>query len=160
MNAHTAIRINLDLAAFVGLAYVNDLTDEQLLIRPTTGTNHIAWQLGHLIRSEHDHMESIAPGRMPPLPEGFAARYTKETAVLDDADCFDSKSALLAAFETQRAGTLAVMDTFREDDLDRETGVDYAPTIGALLSLQGSHWMMHSGQWVIVRRMLGKPALF
>jgi hypothetical protein len=28
-----------------------------------------------------------------------------------------------------------------------------------MLSMQGSHWMMHAGQWVIVRRNLGKPVL-
>ena len=31
------------------------------------------------------------------------------------------------------------------------------PTFGAVLLLIGSHYVMHSGQWVAVRRKLGLP---
>ncbi len=31
------------------------------------------------------------------------------------------------------------------------------PTLGAVLLLAGSHVLMHSGQFVSVRRKLGKP---
>ena len=34
--------------------------------------------------------EGVAPGSMPPLPGGFADRYTKETAASDDPAAFDS----------------------------------------------------------------------
>ena len=37
---------------------------------------------------------------------------------------------------------------------------DYAPTVGAVLLLIGNHWMMHAGQFVPVRRKLGRPPLF
>ena len=36
----------------------------------------------------------------------------------------------------------------------------YCPTVGSVFTLQGTHWMMHAGQWAIVRRKLGKPPLF
>jgi uncharacterized protein (DUF1330 family) len=32
----------------------------------------------------------------------------------------------------------------------------YAPTVAAAFSMLGSHWLMHAGQWVIVRRELGR----
>ena len=35
----------------------------------------------------------------------------------------------------------------------------HAPTLGALYLMQGGHWLMHCGQWVIVRRQLGKPVV-
>jgi hypothetical protein len=36
----------------------------------------------------------------------------------------------------------------------------YAPTVGAALTMLGAHPMMHAGQFVTVRRKLGKPILF
>ena len=50
-----------------------------------------------------------------------------------------------------------------DDDLDKESPESmkqYAPTTGHVFELLGSHWMMHCGQWVIVRRQLGKAPLF
>ncbi len=71
-----------------------------------------------------------------------------------------TKDQLLAVFKEQRAATLAALAKQSDSDLDKSTGVDYAPTVGSMFSMQGSHWLMHGGQWVIVRRKVGKPALF
>ncbi|MCA9035846.1 MAG: DinB family protein [Planctomycetaceae bacterium] len=160
MNSCKALQLGLDMAEMISLAYINDLTDEQLMLRPCSGTNHIKWQIGHLIASEHSMIEGIKAGTMPPLPDGFAARYEKATAESDDASAFDSKEVLLATYQAQRAATIALLNEQNDEDLDRATGVDYAPTVGNMFSLQGSHWLMHAGQWVIVRRQLGLPALF
>ena len=29
-----------------------------------------------------------------------------------------------------------------------------------MLALAGTHWLMHAGQWAVVRRQLGRPPLF
>lgn len=160
MNAREAIRLGLDMAEFISLGYLQDLSDAQLLHRPCAGANHIAWQLGHLITAEHQLIEQVCPGKMPPLPAGFAERYTKETADQDSAASFHSKEELLAACRTQRAGTLDALQSLTDADLDRPSGVDYAPTVAGIFSMQGSHWLMHAGQWAVIRRQLGKPPLF
>jgi len=36
----------------------------------------------------------------------------------------------------------------------------YAPTVASALMLLGNHWLMHSGQFVPIRRKLGKKPLF
>lgn len=163
MDSREAIKTGIDTAAMICNSYIGDLTDEQLMMRPHAGCNHINWQVGHLIASEHSLMESAVPGSMPALPDGFAEKYAKETATSDDPSGFCNKEELLAAAEAQRAGTLGALAKCSDADLDAESPEmirDFAPTIGATFSLQGSHWMMHAGQWVIVRRQLGKPALF
>lgn len=160
MNTSQAIQVGLDMADYISMAYLADLTDEQLLHRPCAGANHIAWQIGHLIVSEHDMVEKICPGAMPALPAGFRERYTKETADSDSARQFDSKDALLAAHAAQRAGTLKMLAIQTAADLDKPSGLDYAPTACGVFSMQGSHWLMHAGQWAIIRRQLGKPPLF
>jgi len=160
MNASQAIRLNLDLAEFACLGYLQDMTDAELLVRPCPGTNHINWQVGHLIESGYRHMGLVTGSAIPPLPGGFAARYKKENAGLDDAAAFLTKEELLATYREQRVATLVLLERQSDADLDRPTGVPYAPTVGAMFSLQGSHWLMHSGQWVIVRRILGRKAMF
>lgn len=160
MNVKDALKLSINMGRMVSMGYVDDLTDEELMRRPHPQCNHIKWQLGHLIAGEHGMMEQIAPGSMPPLPDGFAERYSKETASSDDPAAFDSKADLLKVFEEQRAGTLAALEKTGEADFDRETGVEYAPTVGAMFELQGSHWLMHAGQWAVTRRMLGRSPLF
>lgn len=160
MNTHEALRLSISMGEIVGLGYLEDLTDAEMMHRPAPESNHIKWQLGHLILSENELTNAAVPDSMPPLPEGFADRYAKEQAASDDPAAFDSKEDLLAVHRRQREGTLAVLETLADADFDRETGLDYAPTVGAIFSLHGSHWLMHAGQWAVVRRQLGRPPLF
>jgi hypothetical protein len=160
MNSREAIRLSLDTGHMVALAYVQDLSDADLMRRACPGINHINWQLGHLIVAENHMVNQACPGAMPPLPAGFAEKYTKETAASDNSAQFCSKDELVQAAGEQRAGTLAALATLADADLDRPTGIDYAPTVGALFSLQGGHFLMHAGQWAVVRRQLGRAPLF
>jgi hypothetical protein len=160
MNSRDAIKLSIEMADTVSLGYLGDLTDKEMMERPHPGCNHINWQVGHLVASENQMMNQIAPGSMPPLPAGFAEKYTKETAKSDNPADFLPKAELLSAHKQQRAATLAALAKVNDADLDKPTGVDYAPTVGAMFSMQGSHWMMHCGQWVIVRRKFGRPPMF
>jgi len=160
MNTREAIKAGIDLAEMVTSGYLQDLTDEQLMLRPHSGCNHINWQIGHLIVSENYHLNGSKQGAAPPLPAGFAEKYSKETAANNDPAAFVRKDELLRIHAEQLAAVLATLASLSDADLDRPTGIEYAPTVGALLVLQGSHWLMHAGQWVVVRRSLGKPALF
>lgn len=160
MDSRQAIKLAIDTGEFVSMGYLSDLSDAELLHRPAAGCNHINWQLGHLIASEHKMIEGVAPGSMPPLPAGFAEKYTKETSGCNDPKALASKDELLALSKQQRAGTLAALEKMSDADLDKPTGVEYASTVAAMFSLQGGHWMMHAGQWAVVRRQLGRPPLF
>jgi hypothetical protein len=160
MNAKDAIKIGIDMGKHISTGYVEDLTDQELLHRPAKGANHINWQLGHLIAAEHEMTEKVCPGSMPPLPAGFVEKYTKDTASNDDGAKFLKKAELLKVFEEQRAASLKALDKLSEADLDKSTGVEYAPTVGAMFSMHGTHWVMHAGQWAVVRRQLGRKPLF
>ena len=159
MNSKAAIKICIDTADMVCGAYLGDLTDSEMMQRPHPACNHINWQVGHLIVAEHQMMSKAQGYSMPALPAGMAEMYSKETQGSDDSSQFMAKSALMAAMQEQRAGTLKILEQISEAELDTATGIDYAPTIASLLSMQGSHWMMHAGQWVIVRRNLGKAVV-
>jgi hypothetical protein len=160
MNARDAIKLGIDMADFVALGYLQDLTDEELMDRPHPKCNHVNWQVGHLVASDNQMIDQVLPGSMPPLPAGFSEKYTRETATSDDPQAFAKKEELLRVQKEQRAGVLAALAKLTDSDLDKATGIEYAPTIGAMFSMVGSHWMMHCGQWVIVRRKHGRPPLY
>src|SRR5438034_10987320 len=109
MNAKDALKIGIDTGRFISLGYLEDLADQELLHRPAKGANHINWQLGHLIQSENEMINIVAPGSMPPLPAGFAEKYNKDTASSDSPADFLKKTELLKAYHEQRAGTLKAL---------------------------------------------------
>ena len=82
MNAKDAIRSSANLSALVLKTYISDLDDADLMRRPGEGCNHLAWQLGHLISSEVQLLNCIAPEQGPELPDAFADVHSKETDIL------------------------------------------------------------------------------
>ena len=160
MNTREALQMSIDMGKMISMGYLGDLTDAEMMKRPCVGCNHIVWQVGHLIASERSMIEGVAPGSMPALSAGFAEKYTSETSKSDKAGDFHTKAELMAAFEATRAGTLAVLAKMSDTDFDKPTGVEYAPTVGAMFEIQGSHWLMHAGQWAVVRRQCGRAPMF
>ena len=53
MDAKTAIKTGIDTGNMISTSYLGDLTDEEMMHRPHPDCNHIKWQMGHLIASEH-----------------------------------------------------------------------------------------------------------
>ena len=159
MTPKDAIKNTLEMGNQVLMAYLGDLEDADLMIRSQPGVNHIAWQLGHLITSENEMLSGVGL-KMPPLPDGFGACYTKETSTSDDAAKFHTKAQYLAALAEQRKGTLAALESASDADLDKPTPEvmhAFAKTVGVLFNLIGVHGLMHVGQFVPVRRLRGKP---
>lgn len=163
MNAIQAIQAAAATSDMVLKSYAGDLDDADLMKRPHPGCNHLAWQIGHLIASECNMLEIIKPGAAPELPEGFAAKHSKETVSEDDPSKFSKKEEYLALYEQVRATSSKAIASLNETDLDapnpKEEWRDFMPTIGSVAVLMATHPMMHVGQFVPVRRELGKPVV-
>lgn len=164
MQAKDVIRQTIEMADFTVGKYLDDLDDADLMNRPVGGINHIAWQLGHLLASENGVLEAIKPGCCPPLPEGFDAKHGKETSTSDDPKAFHTKAEYLAVWKTQSDAVKALLDSLSDADLDApapERVRSFCPTVGHALNMMGGiHTLMHVGQFVAVRRTLGKPIAF
>lgn len=162
MNTKEACKHVTDFSYMVTQMYVNDLADADLLVRSVPGTNHIAWQLGHLITAVNYFVTALGqPGVQ--LPEGFDAMHSKETAASDDATKFLKKDDYLKLMEQTKQALHAAIDAVPDAQWDNpgpESMREYAPTVASVLMLGGTHWLMHAGQFVPIRRKLGKPALF
>lgn len=164
MKASQVLETALNGTQFLNNNYLSDLSDGDLLVRPAPGANHIAWQLGHVIAAEVNMVRSQLPdAAYPELPAGFVQQHGKETAGQVPPKGFLSKQQYVDLFNRVREATKATVAKLSDADLDRPTTgnmASFAPTLGAFLVLVSNHTLMHSGQFSVVRRKLGKPVLF
>jgi hypothetical protein len=162
MNAKDAIRSAMGMGLFVVEKDLSDLDDADLMRRPTAGCNHLAWQLGHLISSESGLVNMVCPGQGGELPDGFREAHAKENAGSDDAAQFRTKQEYINLYRAVRASSLAALEVLPEERLAEpgpEAFRNVFPTMLDLWNLIGTHPLMHAGQFVVVRRQLGKPIL-
>jgi hypothetical protein len=164
MDLKDGVRTQFKVADFFVESYLSDITDAEMLKRPAKGANHIAWQLGHLISAETRLAEAAKPGGMPALPEGFAERHSKETAASDNPKDFLTKDEYLKLAKTVREGTLKVLNSLSASDFDKPPASNRVPpfvkTAGDCLVVAAGHWVLHAGQWVVLRRELGRERKF
>lgn len=140
-----------------------DFSDVDMFARPVPSANHATWQIGHLILSETNMVNSIKPGALPELPAGFKEKFSKANSKDDDAASFPKKDELLALFEKTRAATVEWAKALTPADMQlptNETLARFAPTVGHVAYMIPNHVSMHVGQFQVIRRALGKPVLF
>jgi hypothetical protein len=160
MNAKDAIRSMMEMSWSILGRYVADLDDGDLLHRPGTGCNHLAWQLGHLITAEVGILNAVCPGAGPELPAGFAEQHDKSTVASDDPKKFCTKQEYVDLTKKVHEASVVALTKLPDADLDKpapESFKQMFPTVGAVLMLIAAHPLMHAGQFVPVRRALGKP---
>jgi hypothetical protein len=142
--------------------YVEDLGEADLLVRVVPGSNHAAWQLGHLIAGTRRVLANLGQAA-PALPAGFEAAHSRETATSDDRARFASKAEYLGLLGQMETASHAAVDATPDATLDQpgpEPMRQFAPTVGSALMLLGGHLLMHAGQFVPLRRKLGKAFKF
>jgi hypothetical protein len=161
MTGTNAIKTSLEATSWLFTNSLTDLSDADLLVRPVPAANHIAWQIGHLINSEHGLVLAQLPdAKFPALPAGFKEAHAQEKSASDTG--FATKAEYLDLFTKTRAATLAALAGITDADLDKPSRgrmAAFAPNLGACFVLVCNHTMMHGGQFSVVRRKLGKPVL-
>ncbi len=159
MNVKDLLHYNVTLTHNITKKYLDDITEEEMLVRAVPGSNHLAWQLGHLVASERSLLEAVGAD-VPDLPEGFAENHGSENTGSDDPGEFLTKAEYFVLMEQMHKAADAAIDKTDEAGLDAPTPEklrSFFPTVGSVLLMAGSHEMMHAGQIAAVRRKLGKP---
>ena len=100
---------------------------------------------------------------LPALPDGFVEQYSKEASSSDDPAQFHSKAEFMELYKSQTDAIKKVAAGLSAEDFDKPTPEPmqgYAPNVGSAFVMIGAHWIMHSGQWAVIRRQLGRDPLF
>jgi hypothetical protein len=144
--------------------YTSDFSDADLMVRPVPGANHAAWQIGNVIGGDIYIVRCAVPdAAYPDLPAGFMDQHGTKWARDDDPKKFLTKAEYLKLFDAVRSATIAALDKLTDADLDRpapEQMRSWAPTLGHMFLMASNHTLMHTGQFTVIRRKLGKPVLF
>jgi uncharacterized damage-inducible protein DinB len=142
--------------------FLADLSDTDLLVRPVPGANHIAWQFGHVLCSELRFIRAISGGPGPTLPVGFEEAHAKDRVGADTG--FSDKATYLAVLDSVRDASVAAVKALPDAELDQPNTGPTAkrwPLVADLcLLVSVFHPTIHTGQFTVVRRKLGKPVLF
>ncbi len=146
---------NLEIAQMT----LADMSDAELVQRPSPTANHALWQLGHVVVSEAKELAALVPG-VTASPESFASRFTRETQGLNATADFPSKDEILAELTRVRTAVIAGVKQLTDEQLNQPSPVPWAKSVGQLLLALSEHLTMHIGQIQVLRRKLGKPILF
>lgn len=162
MNTASAIATTLRGSMRIVKKYVEDFSAEDLTHRPCDGCHPIAWQLGHLISSQAFLLNMVSPNADAGVPQSFHDRYAKGTGGPDDNGPYQTAQEYMDLFDRVNNVIEAELAKLSDEDLDAPAPEKFRerfPSIGHLYILMASHPLMHAGQFVPVRRKLGKPVV-
>jgi len=159
MHSIDLIRRNLVKSEELVLVRIEDMREQCMVFPTPRGGAHTLWVLGHLAFIEGQVVREFMLGEPNPLA-GWQEPFDGDD-VSGDASLFPPFDEVLATCRATRAATVALLDAFSEDDLDRvsaNTPKGFEDTFGTCrlcLQFTADHWYMHRGQLADARRAAG-----
>lgn len=145
------------------LALLDDLTDEQMIVRPDGKMSHPAWILGH-IGAYHPVIVQLLKGEPVVDPKddqlfGFAGQ-----GPVDALAPYGTKQAMVERFSAGHEAVAQALLNAQPEDFKRSPTLDrwakQYPTVEFMLpDLMLHHESLHIGQISIWRRAAGLPAV-
>jgi uncharacterized damage-inducible protein DinB len=160
MNAIELAVTNLHASKGMLRRFTDDLAPQEWLHRPCAGGNCAAWIVGHLALTDRMTMKRLGNEYMPPLPDGFEARFARDENAPKAGD-YGDVSLIVPTFDAQRDRLIQVVQECSEAKLSQplEKPHPMFATLGGLVGFMALHTAMHVGQITIIRRSLGKPPI-
>jgi len=159
-TVNDVIAHSLTQSAMLLNRYTADLTPQEYLHRPTPKANCVAWTIGHLTLSDRNVLKRLGVSDLPPLPDGFEKRFSRD-AGCPEASEFGDVSQLLPLFNQHRQRLIDAVKRATPQQLSAplEKPHPMFANAGEMALFMSAHAAMHAGQVTIVRRSLGRPPL-
>ncbi len=142
---------------------VEDISDEESMVRGNDGLNHIKWLTGHLCVSTR--MIACGLGSEPQFDE--VDRYSKlfdwNTSPLSDARSYPTLAEIMKHYDRFHRAALEAIDGLADDDLGKEIEImdGWKAETGKFVIGLAQHQAYHVGQIADVRsKVLGRKGLF
>jgi hypothetical protein len=134
---------------------------------PAGGVTHLAWQVGHLAMAQYrlvlERVRGLRPGDDELMPPDFLALFLRDSVPDPDPARYPNPATIRAVFDRVHGRVLADMADWPDADLDSPpamTAHKLCKTKLECLRWCSAHEMLHAGQIGLLRRLLGKPALW
>lgn len=145
------------------LKLIEGLSEAEMLTQPTAGRgNHGLWVLGHVTWTDAAILYGyVKKGQTSPL-EDWTGLFGRGSEPVADAGKYPTKAEILARWDKIRQEVNDTLDRLSDEELARPTGADAElfKTVGNCLAALAIHQAFHTGQVSVVRRALGKGAVF
>jgi len=142
--------------------FCEDLKPDEYLHRPCSGGNATAWILGHIIMTDRSVLKRAGVSDLPPVPEGFEQRFSRDEQAPKATD-FGDVTILLPLFNRHRELLIEAVSEMSpaalEKPLDKPHPLYGSRTWEAIHFASGVHTATHVGQITIIRRSMGKPPI-
>ncbi|HZZ42279.1 MAG TPA: DinB family protein [Tepidisphaeraceae bacterium] len=161
MTLQDSVAFALERSRNILQLFIADLTPAEFVHRSASKANCAAWIVGHLILSDRRVIQLLGKTDLPPLPDGFEKRFSRDPGS-PEAQEFGDAMILPALFDQHRT---MLIEAMRKSDVAEWSKPLEKPsprfaTLGEMLTFFSLHTAMHAGQISTIRRSLGKPALF
>jgi DinB superfamily len=159
MRSIDLIDDNLNKSRDRVLARVEDMKEHNVVFPTPKGGCHTLWVLGHLAYIEALVVRAFMLGGPNPLAEWKQLFDGPDPS--GDVNEYPPFDQVLARCREMRESTIALLESFTEDDLDKASANaphGWADTFGTYrLCLQyvADHWYMHRGHLADARRAAG-----
>jgi DinB family protein len=147
-----------------GVRAIEDMTHAPLMQPGPYGGNHPMWIIGHLAVTE-GRLHKILLGEPNPV-EHWKPLFDWGTKPTTEPSAYPPFDEVVQTYRRLRSKTLALLEEFGDDGLDRPTkapppGLEAAfATVGQALMTIAMHQVFHDGQASVARQASGKPPAF
>src|SRR5439155_8133797 len=126
--------------------------------RSTPKANCAAWTIGHLILTDRRTLGRLGVSDLPPLPDGFDKRFSRDEGCPQAGD-FGDVTILMPLFNQHRGMLIDTVKRATLEQLNQPLEHQMFNTVGEMANFMGMHTAMHAGQLTIIRRSLGRPPI-
>jgi hypothetical protein len=152
----------LDRARAIALHVTEDFDDDDFYTR-VERVNPGIWILGHMANSAPSLVFNTLNEPLP-LPENWGDWFRIGTKVLDDLHAYPPLAEIRRVLDDSHQQTLQRIRKLSDDDLLAPVSpkmqiFQWMKTIRDAVGFAAIHESNHSGQLMLLRRLLGKPGL-
>ncbi|MFG0296138.1 MAG: DinB family protein [Maioricimonas sp. JB045] len=143
---------------------LDDLPDEDWYRMPAEGVTHIGWQLGHIAWAQAGLCLIRVCGQEPDtvtvLPREYAGLFGKGSTPQADATLYPAPADLRTGADRIHAAALEAVSQLDDSELDEPAGPPHLMFTSKREALRwcAHHELTHTGQIILLRRLLGHTA--
>ncbi len=142
--------------------YLDDLATEDWFWMPSEGVTHIAWQVAHLAFAQYALVMRRIRGERPEdeqvISADFIERFGRGSTPAAGAENNPTIEEILRTFDRVHAQAVEELSQYSDEQLDvpsEPAHPAFTTHLGAV-GFASQHELLHAGQIVLLRRLMGK----
>ena len=163
MDIHEAFKLVLSTPKQWADKLLEDISEEDSMVRGKDGLNHIRWLAGHLCYISRTIASGLGNAPAFDEEERYKALFDWQTRPSSDARSYPSLEEIMNNYSTFHQAGLDAIERLSDADMEKEIQItdDWKEKTGDFIIGFAQHQAYHVGQIAVVRsKVLGRKGLF